>query len=153
MSDARAHEHNWPVKGALIRNPEHADIDGASNFSTTTTGSWVTITANSKTLQVVFTPDTDCRIEVILSGLVNHSNVSAGVYLGIDVNGANVKHALAHNPGVSIFHEKLVTHEFAATAGTTYTITGKTLTSTAGTVTVNKDAAATELYIKVFKKP
>jgi hypothetical protein len=136
-----------------MRNPEHANITGASNFTTATTGAWQTITANAKTLQIVITPDTDCRIEVVLSGLIDHTNTTAGVFLGIDINGANVKHALCVNPGVGIYHAATVLYEFAATAGTTYTITGKTLTSTAGTVTVNQSVEATELYIKAFKKP
>lgn len=151
MSGNHARE-NYYQPGALIY-VEHANISGADNFTTSTTGAWQTITKNAKTLQVVYIPPADCRIEVVLMGLVNHSNTAAGVYLGIDINGSNVKHALSHNPGVSIFHSRTVLHEFAATAGVTYTITGKTLTSTAGTVMVNQDATATELYIKVFKKP
>ena len=153
----RAHEHNWPVKGALMRNPQHANITGASNFSTTTTGSWVTITANSKTLQIVFTPDTDCRIEVVLRAQMSHSAANPTFALGVDVNGSSAGRSIA--PTIMSASTALsmapVLCEFAASAGTTYTITGKVLNNTAGTLTVYAGSVltTTEMYIKVFKKP
>ena len=153
----RAHEHNWPVKGALMRNPEHADITGASNCSTTTTGSWVTITANSKTLQIVITPDADCRVEVVLRAQMSHSAANPTFALGVDVNGSSAGRSIAPtimSAGTALSMAPVLC-EFAASAGTTYTITGKVLNSTAGTLTVYAGSVltTTEMYIKVFKKP
>ena len=155
MSDAREHEHNWPQRGTLMRNPEHADIAGASNFTTATTGAWQTITANAKTLQIAITPDADCRIEVVLRIAASHSAADAAYNVGVDVNGAITGRSVAPTNGAAaeILSIAPVICEFAATAGTTYTITGKAINYKAGTLTIYNTGDVTELYIKVFKKP
>jgi hypothetical protein len=72
------------------------------------------------------------------------------------VNGTSIGRSLAPTilAAGTIWSMAPVISEFAATADTEYTITGKVLTNTTGTLYVypgSSSVTTTEMYIKVFK--
>jgi hypothetical protein len=142
--------------GQLIKTPDHADIAGASAFSSTTTAAWHDITANAKTLEIVYTPPVDCRIEITLTTNAWHSVANALWYIGIEINGGIVRSSPGGGgsiAGATGAVGQTLVFETGLPSDVAYTITGQYYLSTAGTLYISQLVTQTELYIKLTANP
>ena len=151
MTEARAHEHNWPLRGALIKRSVDTVYTGAGDFNAVTTGAW---TAFARALTLSYTPQVDCI--ALLLGQVSCIHSLNDQVIGMRIRETAVGFTVVTAYVPSVVSTAYATWNGAAytelTAGVAYTFAVQYYLFNA-TLTIVEAADYTFLNLMAFRKP